>query len=111
MIDILIIYHYKYNHYLCEIHGTSPNTPICGLQTIHPRKKKAPHKRGSFDPAIRPDRLSSLLLVNAQLVAPAWEDLVGIAREGLEGTSKLFVLLRELDGVGTLQPALVGLAQ
>ena len=44
-------------------------------------------------------------------VAPAGEELVGVLREGLEGTGEFLVFLGPFDGVGLGLPAFVGLAQ
>lgn len=48
---------------------------------------------------------------HAELLTPAWVQLVGVAREGFKGAGKLAVLFREFDRVGAGAPAVIGLAQ
>ena len=51
------------------------------------------------------------LAMGTNLVPPAGIQLVGIAREGLEGTRKFLMFLGVFDGIGAALPALIGLAQ
>ncbi len=73
-------------------------------------KTTRPRETGGAE-TFKNDVVRSGLLVDAQFVAPAREELVGIAREGFECARELYVLLGVLDRIGSGLPALIGLAQ